>query len=130
MTSSATQSLDHTRVLCRLSEMDDPGARAFTVGAGDWPLRGFVVRSGEHAYAYLNRCPHAGHQLNWRPDRFLTADRSWIVCGSHGALFEIETGMCVAGPCVGHGLRPIPVVLADGYVLLNEEPDALRARLT
>jgi nitrite reductase/ring-hydroxylating ferredoxin subunit len=110
--------LDLTRVLCAVRELDDPGARGFTVGAGDWPLQGFLVRRGATIRAYRNRCPHAGHPLNLLPHRFLTPDRSLIVCSSHGALFEFETGYCVDGPCPGQSLTPLPIEIQNGYVLL------------
>ena len=56
----------------RLDELDDPGCREFSIGDGDWPFRGFVVRKGDDVYAYQNFCVHVGHPLNWSPDKFLT----------------------------------------------------------
>lgn len=117
--------MDTTRVICRLDDLDDPGSRAFTMGSGDWPLRGFVLRRGAQVFAYVNRCPHAGHPLNWTPDQFLAPDNSLILCRSHGALFEMATGACVAGPCAGRGLQKIPVRLENGYALLEDDPDEL-----
>jgi len=38
----------------------------------------------------------------------------------HGALFEIDTGACVAGPCMGKALRALPVRVTQGYVMLDE----------
>ena len=35
---------------------------------------------------------------------------------THGALFDIDSGACVGGPCAGAALRPWPVVLADGWI--------------
>jgi nitrite reductase/ring-hydroxylating ferredoxin subunit len=110
--------VDVERVVCALAELDDPGSRAFTIGRGDWPLRGLVVRRGAEVHAYVNRCPHAGHPLNLQPHEFLTMDRSLVLCRSHGALFEIVTGLCVAGPCAGARLRRVPVEVVGGYVLL------------
>jgi nitrite reductase/ring-hydroxylating ferredoxin subunit len=110
--------LDVERVVCRESELDTHGVRAFTIGGGDWPLRGFVVRAGAQLRAYVNRCPHAGHPLNLQPHDFLTLDKSLVLCRSHGALFEMTTGLCVAGPCAGRHLRRVPVEVAGGYVLL------------
>ena len=123
------ESLDTLRVICRLSELSDPGARAFTMGSGDWPLRGFVVRRGAQAFAYLNRCPHAGHPLNWQSNDFLTADQTLLMCRSHGACFDIATGLCVHGPCVGRELRPIAVKIEHDYVMLADDPDKLAALL-
>lgn len=112
--------LDLTRVICSLAELGAEGCRGFTVGEGDWPLRGFVVAQGGQVRAYENRCPHAGHPLDLQPHRFLTADGTLILCTSHGALFEKLTGYCVAGPCAGQALRALPVRIVSGYVLLEE----------
>ena len=110
--------LDLERVICALTQIDDPGSRAFTIGRGDWPLQGMVVRRCSEVHGYVNRCPHAGHPLNLRPHEFLTPDRSLLLCNSHGALFEITTGLCVGGPCAGARLRRIPLELSNGYVLI------------
>jgi len=117
--------IDLSRVLCRVRDLASPGARAFTAGTGEWPLRGFLVRRGTSVQAFVNHCPHQGHPLNLQPDAFLTPDRSLILCSSHGALFEIETGLCVAGPCVGHSLKRIPIVVEAGLVLLGDRAEDL-----
>ncbi|MGH8136773.1 MAG: Rieske (2Fe-2S) protein [Steroidobacteraceae bacterium] len=119
--------LDLERVICRLADLDDHGARGFTIGSGDWPLRGFVVRNREEVRGYVNRCPHAGHPLNLGPHRFLTPDGALVLCSSHGALFEKLTGYCVAGPCAGRSLQLIPLKVEAGFVLLADdvEPGAL-----
>jgi len=118
-------SIDTTRVICRKSDLSDPGSRAFTIGSGDWPLRGFVVRKGEQVFAYLNRCPHAGHPLNFFANDFLTSDQTLLMCRSHGACFDISTGLCVAGPCVGAHLRSLPICIEHECVMLADDPDTL-----
>jgi nitrite reductase/ring-hydroxylating ferredoxin subunit len=107
-----------------VSDLAAHGARAFTVGGGDWPLRGFVVRAGDAVRGYVNRCPHAGHPLNLLPDRFLCADGTLILCTAHGALFEKSTGFCVAGPCAGRSLTPVALEIKCGLVLLADSVDA------
>jgi len=111
--------LDLTRVICPIEEIPDGGCLGFTIGEGDWPLRGFLVRMRNDVKGYVNRCPHARHPLNLRPNRFLTQDGSLILCSSHGALFEKSTGYCVAGPCAGQSLETIPLRIVEGYVLLS-----------
>lgn len=106
-----------------MRDLQDPGALGFTLGSGDWPLRGFVVRVRGEVRGYVNHCPHAGHPLNLLPHGFLTPDGSLLLCSSHGALFERLTGHCVAGPCAGHALHPLPVLVRDGYVMLAEDAD-------
>jgi nitrite reductase/ring-hydroxylating ferredoxin subunit len=112
--------IDLEKVVCRLSDLEQHGSRGFTIGTGDWPLRGFVVRSGEAVYGYVNYCPHAGHPLNLKPHQFLTYDSSLILCSSHGALFEKQTGLCVAGPCAGKQLQPVSLRVESGFVMLAE----------
>ena len=114
------EEVDLARVICPLHELADPGARGFTMGEGDWPLRGFVVRRGGNVHAYVNHCPHAGFPLNWNPDAFLAPDAPLILCAMHGALFEIETGLCLSGPCDGLRLRTLPVRVVRGYVMLDD----------
>ncbi|HSN52133.1 MAG TPA: Rieske (2Fe-2S) protein [Woeseiaceae bacterium] len=102
-----------------LTELDDPGCREFSIGDGDWPFAGFVVRRGDEVHAYQNYCMHVGHPLNWAPDKFLTKDRSAIICASHGALYDIDSGECFAGPCRGKSLRRAAVEVRDGVVYVT-----------
>ena len=114
-----------TVAVCRLDALEDPGCREFAIGGGDWPFRGFVVRKGDEVFAYQNYCMHVGHPLNWAPHSFLTTDREHIICASHGATYEIETGLCIAGPCLGKSLRGVEVEVKDGEVLVRG-PTSLR----
>jgi nitrite reductase/ring-hydroxylating ferredoxin subunit len=122
---SPPREIDLARVLCSLAELEATGSKGFAVGEGDWPLRGFLVKTTNGVAAYVNTCPHAGHPLNFRPDRFLTPDRSLILCASHGALFTRDDGLCIAGPCPGQALRRIPLEVVGGYVLLADGFDPL-----
>ena len=120
---SPPREIDLTRVLCALHELEATGSRGFSVGEGDWPLRGFVVRTSKGVAAYLNTCPHAGHPLNFRPDKFLTPDRNLILCASHGALFTRDEGLCIAGPCPGESLKRVPIEVVGNYVMLADGVD-------
>jgi len=102
-----------------LEEIADPGCREFSIGKGDWPFKGFVVRQGDKIYAYQNFCVHVGHPLNWAPDAFLTKDRQQIICSSHGAVYEIDSGECVGGPCRGKSLRRVACEVRDGIVIVR-----------
>ena len=110
--------------VCELAEIEDPGCREFSIGDGDWPFKGFVVRRGERVFAYQNRCPHAGHPLNWSANRFLTPDRLAIICASHGAMFAIDDGACLGGPCNGKPLPAVAVEVRNGVVYVTG-PDRL-----
>jgi nitrite reductase/ring-hydroxylating ferredoxin subunit len=113
-------------VLGRVTELPDGAAREFALTESEWPLTAFLVRVGDAIHAYLNRCPHALRQLNFRPDGFLSPDGTLLQCSSHGAQFEKDTGMCVAGPCVGETLRRLPIELVNGEIRLTEDLDTQR----
>ena len=93
--------------LCQLAELPDGDSRGFDpMSAGRDSC--IVVRQGERVYSYQNACPHVdGSPLAWRKDQYLNADRSHIVCSGHGALFDIDTGVCTLGPCVGERLQTV-----------------------
>jgi nitrite reductase/ring-hydroxylating ferredoxin subunit len=99
-------------LLCTLDELDNHASRGFTLE--DRAI--FVVRQNHKVYAYRNRCPHLGIPLEWQPHRFLDADGELIQCSTHGALFTIDDGLCVSGPCSGQFLESVPVELKDNQV--------------
>lgn len=101
--------------LCRLDDIADGGSAGFEV-AGK-PV--MAIRRGDTVFAYVNSCPHVGTPLDMWPGRFLTRDGEYILCATHGALFRIEDGHCVAGPCVGRGLTPIDVAVREGEVKIS-----------
>ncbi len=103
--------------LIRLADLADPGARNLVLQMRAGRFHGFVVRRGDHAYGYGDRCPHAGLPLAQRLDSYLTPAGDMIACSWHGALFAIEDGGCLGGPCNGASLKPWPVAVVDGWVV-------------
>ncbi|MBX3481281.1 MAG: Rieske (2Fe-2S) protein [Caulobacter sp.] len=101
--------------LCRLDALEDPGARGFRFRVDDLQFAGFVVRAGGTLSGWVDSCPHAGWPLAMA-DRYLTREKDLILCAGHGALFRLEDGVCVAGPCAGRALEPWPVRIRDGGV--------------
>ncbi len=108
--------------LCRLGEIGVPGSRGLTVTCGDHLYDIFLVRTTDGVFGYLNTCPHTGAPLDWLPDQFLSADLAHIQCATHAALFNVHDGICIAGPCSGDALIPVPLVMdADAVYLLQRE---------
>ena len=68
--------------------------------------------------AWLNVCPHARRRLDWAPGQILRSKEGLLVCAVHGASFELQRGVCVAGPCRGVALRVVAVDVRDGAVWL------------
>ena len=108
------------RILCRLADIPDGGSKGFEIGEGPTVFEFFIARKGARIYAYENSCPHTGGPLDWTPDRFIDGDSGHILCATHGALFRVETGECLAGPCVGDWLRALRVLI-DGEDIVLEQ---------
>ena len=114
-------------VICELADI--PSRRAVGVnlmrldgdnGPVPWPI--IIVRWGKQVFGYVNRCPHDGVNLDWERDQFLDPNGLRIMCGKHGAMFEIGTGDCIEGPCVGRGLEPVALVVLDGDICVVGVP--------
>ena len=99
-----------------LDLIKDGGARNYVLQIGEARFHGFVVRKGEAVFGYVDRCPHAGLPLAQQLDHYLTPDGDLIACSWHGAVFTVEAGACVGGPCVGAKLAPWPVEVREGRV--------------
>lgn len=112
------------RVLCRADAIGEAAGKGFVLGEGRWKREIFVVRKGGRIYGYVNSCPHAGTPIDWMPDRFFTNDGRFLICATHGALFEVEDGFCVRGPCRGLALDPVPVAEEAGDIVLLEDDAA------
>jgi nitrite reductase/ring-hydroxylating ferredoxin subunit len=59
--------------------------------------------------------------LEWQPNQFLDYEKQFIQCATHGALFGIDDGICIAGPCPGEQLEALPVEVRDGEVWLTRD---------
>ncbi|WP_374438244.1 Rieske (2Fe-2S) protein [Pseudomonas panipatensis] len=103
--------------LCRLDELAEGQARGFDPGGiGRDTL--FAVRCAAGVRVYRNRCPHLDVRLEYRKDRFLSADGQRIRCYAHGAEFLPDSGLCVYGPCLGESLRALEHRIEDGWLRL------------
>ena len=123
--SKATQTITRLPTsLCRLQDIEDPGCREYTIRIEPEHEQAiFLVRQGEQVFGYINSCPHTLVALNWQPEVFLNLEKDYIQCGTHGALFRIEDGYCVRGPCSGASLLAIPVrISSDGQIRLESMP--------
>ena len=108
--------------ICQLHEIPDGEARSFPLPAHLASLpdqQVLIFRRGMDAYAFVNRCPHAGTELNWQEDQFMSDDGEYLQCFTHGALFTPETGQCVAGPCVGKSLTPVRLSIENGRCIID-----------
>ena len=109
------------RLICASADLVDGGAgiRFERPGRGGAePV--FVIRFDGTARAFVNRCGHVPVELDWLPGVFFDADGLYLVCATHGAMYDPATGACAGGPCRGQGLAPVAVREQDGQILLED----------
>ena len=108
--------------LCHQDEVPDGASRGFDPQqtGQDTVL---VVRRGAQLFAYRDACPHHNTPMAWRKDAYLSGDGQHIVCAAHGAQFDIATGLCTLGPCLGDALTPVPLIFHNnGEVFVAPDP--------
>ena len=103
-------------LLCASSDLTEGGTGvAFGVIHRGENLRAFAVRWQGQVQAYLNRCTHVWTELDYREGHFFDTTGQLLVCATHGAVFEPDTGCCVGGP--GRGpLTKIATTEEEGRV--------------
>jgi nitrite reductase/ring-hydroxylating ferredoxin subunit len=115
--------------LCHSGDVAEGQARGFPAEAGG-RRKVIVVRKDGRLHGWLDSCPHyeGGTPMAWRSDAYLNGEGTHLACHSHGALFEIETGRCVLGPCLGQRLTPVELTVTDqGEVLIGVTAEAASA---
>lgn len=104
--------------ICMMEDIPEREARAFETVNGDTI---FITQRDGCFYAYQNLCPHLQVELEFLENQFLDRDQEYIECSTHGALFQVETGHCISGPCVGQSLEKVAITVhSDGGIYLEE----------
>lgn len=109
--------------LCHTNDVAEGEAKGFG------PLQGskrkiIVVRRNGQLHAWLDACPHysTGTPMAWKTNAYLNGERTHLTCHSHNALFEMDTGECVLGPCLGQSLTRIEIAVGDDGDVFVIEP--------
>lgn len=109
----------------RLAAVDAIPSRGLLFTYRDGPFRstGILVRCEGGVRAWRNECRHLAVRLDRDTEGSLfDRDGELLMCQFHGALYRPDDGMCVAGPCAGSRLRPLPIQLLGNEVwLVGEE---------
>jgi nitrite reductase/ring-hydroxylating ferredoxin subunit len=103
-------------LLARVDDIANPGAIVVKVDAQDLWGSVLLTRNGGEIAAFRNRCPHAGYPLQGGDGDVLVQQGRYIVCGAHGASYELGTGACAGGPCNGDALTRIAIVVENGEI--------------
>ena len=118
-TQTAKTVIENDFFLCLLSDLEEMQSIELTIEE----RKLFAIRQDNQLFAYWNSCPHMGIPLNWMPEKFLDLDGIFLQCSSHGALFKVDDGECVGGPCVGDHLSPVTLKRdGDQYFIAANQP--------
>lgn len=110
---------DAERVICAGDALAERGKGVrFTVEYQGERRGAFAIRYDGKVYAFLNRCAHAGVELDWIEGEFFDLSKLYLICSTHGATYEPDSGKCVLGPCRGKKLIALPVGERGGEIIL------------
>jgi len=101
----------------------DLSSRTFETRVKGKLFQGFVVRKGGEYFAYQNLCRHLPISLDLGDNQLLTHDKAHLQCHMHGAVYKIDSGLCISGPCEGASLRPLELK-EDGTRLVIRIPES------
>jgi len=112
------ESRSGARAVAKIDELEPGCVKKFWLICQRYRIDGFLVNDQGQFHAYVNRCRHMATPLDFIRDQFLSEDGRYLMCYTHGALYEFASGVCVAGPCKGEALYRLPVHLDGGEVLV------------
>lgn len=112
------------RLICASDALEEGGRGVrFEVEVAGEAQPAFVVRYNGMVHAYLNRCAHISVELDFNEGDFFEEGGLYLVCSTHGALYDPETGACVGGPCAGKGLYKLTTLERGQAIYLIREQD-------
>ena len=100
-----------------LADVPPGTTRKFTLECGGREVEAFVVNHAGALRAWVNQCCHIPMSMDWVENQFFDADGRYIQCATHGALYEPDSGECVAGPPLGKCLTAVPIEVRDGVII-------------
>ena len=87
--------------------------------AGARPREALVLLGHDGApRAYLNLCRHLPIPIDGGSKQYLTYGGEYLLCGTHGALYRRDDGVCIAGPCLHLALETLPLIEEDVMLYL------------
>jgi nitrite reductase/ring-hydroxylating ferredoxin subunit len=110
-----------------IDELDPGGVKKFGLICQQYRIDAFLVNDRGRFHAYVNRCRHMPTPLDFIRDQFLSEDGRYLMCYTHGALYEFATGVCVDGPCKGLALHRLPVRVDGSEVMVGCPEGDLKA---
>jgi nitrite reductase/ring-hydroxylating ferredoxin subunit len=104
------------KLVAAVGELAHGASKKFTMMRAGREFEALLINFEGRHFAYVNRCPHTGITLDWVNNQFFSSDQRYVMCATHGAVFEPPTGECIWGPCVGLSLQSLPIRIEGGQI--------------
>ena len=102
------------KLVAAVGDLEHGKSKKFIMKRGGREFEALLINYQGTHFAYVNRCPHTGITLDWVNNQFFSSDNRYVMCATHGAVFEPPTGECIWGPCVGLSLQSLPIEIDRG----------------
>ncbi|PSB91655.1 Rieske (2Fe-2S) protein [Candidatus Pandoraea novymonadis] len=97
--------------ICRGVDLVDRGRGVrFEIEIDGHVTPAFVIRYDGAVFGYVNQCVHMSMELDWQEGEFFEKTGQYLICATHGVIFEPNTGRCVTDLCSGSWLRKLNIV--------------------
>ena len=110
------------RLIARSNDLADGGAGVRFLAIDDRGVESpaFVIRHRGKVHGFINRCAHVQVELDWQEGQFFDDEQQYLICATHGALYQPDTGECIAGPCKNGKLEKLAIAEdGDGVFILE-----------
>ncbi|HEY2663685.1 MAG TPA: Rieske 2Fe-2S domain-containing protein [Candidatus Binataceae bacterium] len=116
--------------ICGASELAPGDSIKFLLPIGGVQEECFLINYQGVFHAYVNRCRHVPIAMDWVDNQFFAEQGRYLMCQTHNAYYEPDTGECIAGPrsACGKSLFRVPIEIDADAIFAHPERVAQELR--
>lgn len=80
-----------------------------------------MISNKQNIFVYKSLCPHLNESLVGKGESILDEKGHFIRCAKHQALFTLDQGLCIKGPCNTKQLAKQDFILSNGNLFIKDE---------
>lgn len=104
--------------IAQAGELQPGESKKFLLEIGGADEECFIINYKGHFYAYVNRCRHVPMAMDWVDNQFFCEQGRYLMCQTHNAYYQPDSGECIAGPpgTAGKFLYRVAIEIVDGVI--------------
>jgi len=104
--------------IARTSDLQPGESKKFLLQIRGTDEECFVVNYKGQFHAFVNRCRHVPMAMDWVDNQFFCEEGQYLMCQTHNAYYQPDSGECIAGPAgtCGKFLYRVPLEIVDGVI--------------